>query len=78
MFDSPEETLLTVCMLMYVSIAAATIVIFDGEQEEKDKTEQDKTMMMVQALQAFRRLDKFPSIVLPTFLGEASNRRTLS
>ena len=56
MFDTPEETMLTVCLLMYVSISAATIVLFDEEQHE-EKTEEEYTKM-VDALQAFRRLDK--------------------
>jgi Plant transposon protein len=57
MFDTPEETVLTVCMLMYVSVAAAVIVIFDEEQQVERK-EDESNALMVNALQAFRRLDK--------------------
>jgi hypothetical protein len=47
-------------MLLYVSIAAAAIVVFDnaGEQEE-DKVQQElKSKQLVQCLRLFRRLEK--------------------
>lgn len=54
--SSDQSMLLTVCMLMYVSLAAASIVILENEEDEGN--DRSKRAMVVAGLQAFRRLDK--------------------
>jgi hypothetical protein len=60
MFDSTDQSLVAVCMLLYVSIAAAAIVVFDnaGEQEEDEVQQELKSEQLVQCLRLFRRLEK--------------------
>jgi hypothetical protein len=54
-----DETLVTVCMMMYVAIAAASVVVFDNKDEEDDEEDEgDKKLLLVQGLQLMRRLEK--------------------
>jgi hypothetical protein len=47
-------------------------------KRRRDLERQKARLKSLRQRELLKNNDKFPSIVLPTFLGEASNRRTLS
>jgi phosphomannomutase len=54
-----DETLATVCMMMYVAFAATAVVVFDQEDnEEEEEDQKERKLLMAKGLQLMRQLSK--------------------
>jgi hypothetical protein len=54
-----DETLATLCMMMYVAFAATAVVVFDQEDDEEEEEDQkERKLWMAKGLQLLQQLSK--------------------
>jgi Plant transposon protein len=54
-----DETMATVCMMMYVAFAATAVVVFEEKDyEEEEEDQKERKVMMAKGLQLMRQLSK--------------------
>jgi hypothetical protein len=74
MFDSGQESILSACMLLYLTIATAAIFVFDDNEDEEE--EAIGTELMLKGLQVYHRIEQCRARMVETALQPPHPRST--